>query len=67
MQKIKHQSSQFNYRKVPIVGSPQKLRPNESNIKSSWLLINPENGELAKVVTSSKEASRPKKYRDLFF
>ena len=43
------------YRKVPIVTTP------ESNVKSLWLLINPENSEPPKV------ASPPKVARPSFF
>ena len=54
------------YRKVPIVATPRKLRPPESNVKSFGLLINPENSDSPKVATPPKVAS-PKKYQDYVF
>ena len=49
------------YRKVPIVATP------ESNVKSFWLLLNPENSEPSKVATLPPKSSESPLSRLRFF
>ena len=48
------------YRKLPIVVTPR-------NVKSFWLLINPENSEPSKVATPPKSRESPKSIETKFF